>query len=165
MRNQNSVYQKYCVALSVLLAGAVIKVQAQTINSLASYTVENPREAKVSEAFSLSVVLKVEPGWYIYAPTGVNAEQGMIETDLVFTLPDGINRAGKLKLPETHFKSGYEVLEGKHIALTQPLRATHPGQYQIKARLTYQMCSISRCLPPVTEDLVAVVSIKQSNNH
>jgi hypothetical protein len=132
-------------------------------DEVVQYIIVKPDEVQRGEEFQLSVQFSIKPEWYIYAPTGNNAAQGMIETSVVFALPKGFTRVGKIKLPEPLFKDGHEVYEGKDITMSQLLRATpdlKTGQYEIKGKITWQTCNSVICLAPVTEEISALVNIK-----
>lgn len=161
---QRSFFQAYFFIVACLLASTVTYAQDETNHKIVAYTVQKPDKVKRGEAFQVNVLFSVAAEWYIYAPTGTNAAQGMIETKVIFTsLPQGITRAGRIKLPEAQYKNGHEVYEGDKITMSQPLQAAatlKPGTYEIKGKVTYQTCNSTICLPPVTEDIVAVVNVK-----
>lgn len=126
---------------------------------LVTYTVQKPDEVEKGKLFNINILLSVEPDWYIYAPTGTNAAQGMIETKIVFTLPKGISRVGKMEVPEPLYKEGFEVLQG-NIVMHQAFKAAKPGAYTITGKITYQSCSTDVCLLPVTEKFTTTLHIK-----
>jgi thiol:disulfide interchange protein len=127
---------------------------------IVTYELTKPAEVKTGEPFEINTKFVVADGWYIYAPTGVNEAQGMIETRVIFNLPQGITRAGKPKLPESQFKNGHEIYEGNSILMSQALKASKTGAFNVKARVTYQTCNDKICLPPRTDDLVISVIVK-----
>jgi len=134
--------------------------QAQVIRKkTVTYTLQTPENLKKGEHFNIDVILNIEPGWYIYAPTGSNSAQGMIETNVTFHLPPEVQRAGKIKIPEPIIKNSYEVLEGSTIKIEQPLKAQKIGTFAIRGRITYQTCSTDVCMPPVTEEFTTTVVI------
>lgn len=119
--------------------------------------------AKAGDRFSISATFKTNAPWYIYAPTGNNAIQGMIETNIIFQLPSGITRKCKMQLPEMHFKGGYEIYEGADIKFSQQFAVNKdlpPGEYNIHAKITCQSCNENICLPPISEekDITVIVS-------
>jgi hypothetical protein len=71
-----------------------------------------------------------------------------------------LTRAGKPKLPESQFKNGHEIYEGTNILMSQALKSSKPGSFNVKARVTYQTCNDKICLPPRTDDLVISVIVK-----
>lgn len=118
--------------------------------------------ATEGNTFSIPVSFKTNAPWYIYAPTGNNAAQGMIETNIIYQLPKGITRTGKMQLPKTKLKGGFEVYEGRDITFSQAFTVNKdlaPGEYKIHAKITYQTCNEKICLPPVSEerDIIVVV--------
>lgn len=137
-----------------------VSTAQQPVRELVTCTVQEPDIVEKEKDFDISVALAIEPGWYIYAPTGTNAAQGMIETKVVFNVPAGISRTGKMQLTEPHFKNGYEVLEGDNIVMSQAFKAVRSGEYLIMVKVTYQSCSIDICLPPVTETFTTIVHVK-----
>jgi hypothetical protein len=127
-----------------------------------SYTIPERLEVKAGDSFTITAVFTVQPDWYIYAPTGGNAAQGMIETNIIFMLPPGITRVGRLQLPESHYKSGHEVYEGDSIVMGQQLlvgKDVKPGSYSLKSKVTYQTCNPSICLPPVTDEVTITIVV------
>lgn len=111
---------------------------------------------------ALRVRFAVRDGWYIYAPTGRNTPQGMIETKVRFQLPPAVAPVGGLLLPPHHYKGPYDIYEGgftweQHVAAAADARddAAHAGD--VVARVTYQTCKDDLCLPPRTETLHAAL--------
>jgi hypothetical protein len=130
--------------------------------SVVQYVLEKPDIVSRGKEFDVSVLFSVQPQWYIYAPTGVNAAQGMIETQVVFILPPGLSRVGKIKLPETTFKNGHEIYEGKNIAMTQTIRVPSdlsPGIYEIKGKVIWQTCNSDICLPPISDKISMTITV------
>lgn len=161
-RNSDSMRTLFSLCLMLLSCSGLTQVR-EAVDEVVQFTLQKPDEVQPGKEFQISILLSLQPDWYIYAPTENNAAQGMIETNVVFILPKGITRAGKIKLPEPHFKNGHEVYEGKDIAISQSLQASsslEPGKYEIKGRVTWQTCNSKICLPPVTEEIVAVVNVK-----
>lgn len=137
--------------------------QAQSKEGIVTFTVDKPSEVNRGDVFQIEVMFHVAPEWYIYAPTGLNAAQGMIETNVVFMLPKGIRRTGKMKLSEPVFKNGHEILEGDSIRMSQKLTVSESlkqGEYAIKGKVTWQTCNNDICLPPVTEEINAIIQVK-----
>lgn len=137
--------------------------QAQDEEDIVTFAIHKPGEVKHGDVVQIDVMFRVAPNWYIYAPTGSNAAQGMIETNVIFTLPKGITRSGKMKLSESVFKNGHEILEGDSIRMSQQLAVASSlkqGEYAIKGKVTWQTCNGDICLPPVTEEINAVIRVK-----
>jgi DsbC/DsbD-like thiol-disulfide interchange protein len=146
----------------VLLSG--IALTRERGDTIVRYSIQRPDEVRQGEKFAVGVLFMVKPGWYIYAPTGANASQGMIETSVRFSLPRGIVRAGKMKVPDPHFKNGHEVYEGDSIMVSQALKIAPgltPGQYEIKGQVTWQTCNSDLCLPPITAEVVILIDVKK----
>jgi DsbC/DsbD-like thiol-disulfide interchange protein len=146
----------------VLLAGiALLQGRAPDV---VHYTIQQPAEVKRGSTFEISVLFTVKPNWYIYAPTGINEAQGMIETNVVFSLPRGIVREGKMKLPDPHYKNGHQVYEGDSIMISQVLKIVpglKPGPYEIEGKVTWQTCNSDMCLPPVTDAIRVCIQVKK----
>jgi hypothetical protein len=152
----------FSLYLVLLSSSGLTQVRASS-DDVVHYTIQKPDEVQRGKTFQITVLFSVQSEWYIYAPTGNNAALGMIETNVLFALPKGITRAGKIKFPEPHFKNGYEVYDGKDITMCQALLASPsltPGQYEIKGKVTWQTCNADICLPPVTEEIITLIKVK-----
>ena len=128
-----------------------------------AYVIEKPGKVERGKKFQISVLFTTQPTWYIYAPTGNNTAQGMIESGVKFILPKGITRAGKMKIPKAIFKHGNEIYEGAGIRMTQEFVADaslKAGTYTIEAEVTWQTCNSEICLPPVKESSMATINIQ-----
>lgn len=150
-------------ALTLIMLTTNSQAQLNSNPKVVSYSVKTPESVSNGEAFGVDVQFRTQPGWYIYAPTGANSVQGMIETKVLFVLPNGLSRVGKLKLPEPEIKNGYEIYEGDSIAFRQPLKFSPTlteGSYPIKTKIIWQACSSESCLPPVTDEIVTVIYYK-----
>lgn len=137
--------------------------QAQSEEDIVTFTINKPGEVNHGDVFQIEVIFHVAPDWYIYAPTGSNAAQGMIETNVVFALSKGITRAGKMKLPEPVFKNGHEILEGDSIRMSQQLvvaSSLGQGKYAIKGKVTWQTCNNDICLPPASEEINVIIQVR-----
>lgn len=120
-----------------------------------------PEQVEQGSSVKISLSIDIEDGWYIYAPTGKNAEQGMKETKVSFTIPENLQRIGGAKLPMHQFKGSYDVYRGSDIAVTQAIGTedSTPGEYKIESEVTYQTCNDDICLPPKTVELTAVLLV------
>jgi DsbC/DsbD-like thiol-disulfide interchange protein len=164
-REQNRPPMKvYATLVLVLLAGIAMTQDQRGSNSVVQYTIQQPDEVNLGSKFQIGIIFTVQPGWYIYAPTGVNAAQGMIETNVIFSLPRGIVREGKVKLPDPHFKNGHEVYEGDSIMVSQVLKigpGFKPGPYEIQGKITWQTCNSDICLPPTTDEIRILIQVRK----
>jgi DsbC/DsbD-like thiol-disulfide interchange protein len=145
-----------------ILINTNLYAQTREREQIVRYTVNNPLPVKRGETFKIDIVFRIVPGWYIYAPTGVNAAQGMIETNVIYRLPEGLSRAGRPELPTPMFKNGHEVYEGDGVVMTQTFKASadlKPGTYTIKGKITWQTCNNNICLPPVSEEIVSEIQV------
>jgi hypothetical protein len=130
-----------------------------------TYSIQQENIIASKNSTSINVLFNTAPGWYIYAPTGANAAQGMIETRVQFLLPEGISRKGRIKTNEPFIKNGFEVFEGTDISMKQELQLSpslRSGTYEIKAKIIWQACSAESCLPPVTDVIVTTINYKQN---
>ena len=101
-------------------------------------------------------------GWYIYAPTGRNALNGMVETNVEFEFPDVFRADGAVHYPAYRYKDVYDVYMEK-TAMSQAVvtaSGAKPGTYEVTARVTFQVCKEDLCLPPRTESLTAAIDLK-----
>jgi hypothetical protein len=158
-KKRNSLYPLFALCMLLLMN----ELNAQSAEEkIVEYMVKMQEQVRKGEPFNIEVILTIKPDWYIYAPTGVNAAMGMIETSVVFKLPMGFVRVGRINLPEPIRKNGNEVYEGNNVTIRQSLQASHsvqPGKYEIKSRITWQTCNSRICLQPVTEEVVAHIQI------
>lgn len=111
---------------------------------------ENAIAARAGEVGEVSFTLSLEAPWYIYAPTGINEDQGLIETRLVMRPNKDIQFANAAFPPAESFGT-YDVLRGSGNVVKQSFRVrprTPPGDYPIKGFIEYQTCDGTICLPP-----------------
>lgn len=154
----------YTTLFFVLLSEIAMTQEQKSDNTVVQYSIQQPGEIRQGSAFEVGVLFRIQPGWYIYAPTGANAAQGMIETNVIFSLPRGIVRERKMKLPDPYFKNGHEVYEGDSIMISQVLKIApdlKPGPYEIKGKITWQTCNSEICLPPQTDDIKIIIDVKK----
>jgi hypothetical protein len=148
-------------ALLLLLAGAA--QPQETSSEIVTYAVRAPAQVVAGKTFDIDVIFEVMPDWHLYAATDSNAAAGVIETKVWFTLPEGITRSGRPRLPQALFKDGFEVYEGKDIKLSQTFLAAttlRPGEHRIKMEVQYQSCNAEICLPTVVKEVVVAVKVK-----
>ena len=127
-----------------------------------AYKVEAPASVQAGQSIELAVTFDIEEGWYIYAPTGANAAQGMIETEIAFTPLAGMT-AEKVQLPAYIDNGSFHIYEGRDITMRQtllPKGALAPGDYRIKGKVRYQACNIELCLPPRTERIRVDITVE-----
>lgn len=118
---------------------------------------------EIGRSVDIKVQLDMMDGWYVYAPTGRNTGQGMKETSVVFSLQDGLEAAGAVRMPPYGFKGSYDIFSGSGVTWAQPIEAaggTLPGLYEVDAEVTYQTCKDDICLLPQTETVVARVLVQ-----
>jgi Disulphide bond corrector protein DsbC len=114
--------------------------------------------------FEVAVVFKIRPGFHVNARE--KSEDYLIATDLHAETPAGF-KAGTVSYPKgelhtfTFSKKPLNVYQGT-VTLRIPLTAlpsAPQGSQQVPLKLRYQACSTEICLPPVTVDLQASVTI------
>ena len=103
------------------------------------------------------VEVTIAAGWHVNAH--VPHEPFLVPTTLEIVPPAGV-RAGDVRYPAAvervlPFSGGkpMALYEG-HVRLTAPLEGTATGAGTLRARLRYQACDDTRCLPPRTLELV-----------
>jgi Disulphide bond corrector protein DsbC len=115
-------------------------------------------------SFQIAVVLKIREGFHVNARE--KSADYLIATDLRAEPPAGF-KLGEVTYPkgELHTfsfsKKPLNVYQGKVVlrmdAAALPNAA--PGEQHIPLKLRYQACSSEVCLPPVTLDVDAVVTV------
>jgi hypothetical protein len=115
--------------------------------------------------FQLAVVLKIRPGFHINARKP--AAEYLIPTDLRPNLPAGFKSTGEIAYPQGELKTfafsktPLNVYQDK-IILRIPLTAQPDaplGPQHIPLKLHYQACNNEVCLPPVTLDVDAQLTV------
>jgi len=145
------------VSRRAVITGLVVGALATGRAGAADETVVTARlTAAAGEAV---VEVTVAPGWHInaHAPR----DQFLIPTALEVIAPPGV-RPGDVQYPEPvdrplAFSGGKPLLlyEGR-VRLVAPLAGSPaPGAPPLRAKLRYQACTDTRCLPPATLELVA----------
>lgn len=123
-------------------------------------------------SFQLAVVLKIRNGFHINARKP--SAEYLIPTDLRLNLPPGFKSAGEVFYPHGQLKTfafsktPLNVYQDQ-VILRVPLIVAPDaplGAQHIPLKLRYQACSNEVCLPPVTLDVDAPVTIaaKSSNS-
>lgn len=154
---------RLAVALIFVFGSSPVAGDPQHADGPISYTVRAPDTVQRGKRFEVSVRFDIQEPWYIYAPTGKNAAQGMIESKVRFRLPEGITEAEALQLPRSRSKGSYEVYEGMGVTMSQALLASEgaqPGPHEIKVGIRYQVCKSEICLPPVIAEVGAAIHIE-----
>jgi len=115
--------------------------------------------------FQLAVVLKIRPGFHINARKP--SAEYLIPTDLRPALPAGFKSNGEIAYPPGELKTfafsktPLNVYQDK-IILRVPLAAQPDaplGVQHIPLKLRYQACNNEVCLPPVTLDVDAQLTV------
>jgi thioredoxin:protein disulfide reductase len=116
-------------------------------------------------SFQLAVVLKIRTGFHINARKP--SAEYLIPTDLRANLPAGFKSSGEISYPQGELhsfaftKTPLNVYQDK-VILRVPLAAQPDaplGAQKIPLKLRYQACSQEICLPPVTVDVDAPVTV------
>jgi hypothetical protein len=115
--------------------------------------------------FQLAIVLKIRPGFHINARKP--SAEYLIPTDLRPALPAGFKSTGEISYPHGELKTfafsktPLNVYQDK-IILRIPLAAQSDaplGTQHIPLKLHYQACNNEVCLPPVTLDVDAQLTV------
>ena len=116
-------------------------------------------------SFQLAVVLKIRQGFHINARKP--SAEYLIPTDLRANLPAGFKSTGEISYPQGELhtfaftKTPLNVYQDK-VILRGPLTAQPDaplGAQHIPLKLRYQACSNEVCLPPVTLDVDAPLTV------
>lgn len=145
-------------AVGVLML--VLNAQAQ---GPVRFRVVPPQAVAAGQSVEVVANFSTAPGWYIYAPTGMNEPKGMSETKMFFDLPEGVTVQGELDMPPPKPKGMYEIWEGNKITIKQKLKADAnlaSGSYSFTTTITYQTCNKDMCLPTYTEDIAMTLTVK-----
>ena len=112
-------------------------------------TLQAPDALRAGESTELTVDFEMKPGWYIYAPTGRNTSQGMVETTVRFDYPESISASGGIKLPLMQYKGVFDIFQGTEVRWKQPVAASSSanGERTIECEVTFQTCKDDLCLP------------------
>ena len=123
--------------------------------------VETPADSlNPGEESEIHVVLSVEAPWYIYAPTGINKAQGMIETTVTMRRSDSVQFKPAV-FPEAIAYGDFEVYLDE-TTLTLPIRirpSALPGEVRILGSVEYQLCKVDLCLPPERAPLRVTLTV------
>ena len=154
-------------SLRRLTAGlAACFTAAPALASPLAFTAETPEPAAVGAEGEIRLVLSLEEPWYIYAPTGLNAAQGMIETAVEMTPSDHVQFAAAV-FPAPRDLGGFSVLAGDEIVVIQPFRVrprTEPGEYRVRGAIDYQTCDDEICLPPDRVEFTVTIRVQPADN-
>jgi hypothetical protein len=130
---------------AILLAGAA---SAQNVAvTVAPGSAPAVRSGEVGE---VRLILAMDSPWYVYAPTGANARQGLIETQVRVAPIQQIQFADP-KYPEAKPYGAFDVWRGRSNVIRQPFRVrprTPAGHYRVNGYVDYQTCNGKTCLPP-----------------
>lgn len=152
--------QKILLPVFAILLLSSVELNAQTP---VTYKISEVKEAKSGDTFSITVNFTTKGDWYIYAPTGANEAQGMIETKINFEAPEGIELVGELELPAPKPRGSYQVYDGTDIIMTQKFKVVKnagKGEKELKVTVLFQTCNKEMCLPPQTTEHIQKLTIK-----
>ncbi len=122
-----------------------------------------PDTIGVGEQADLIIDFDMDSEWYIYAPTGRNAKEDMVETNVSLSFPEGIEKQGGFKLPAYQYKGLFDVYFGKDVQWKQAFQVnsdTSPGAYELCGDVTVQTCKDDLCLAPKTDTYCASVVVQ-----
>jgi len=96
------------------------------------------------------LTLTTNAPWYVYAPTGANANQGLVETRVRVAPHQWIQFAAP-RYPRSQRHGAFDVWRGRSNVIGLPFRVrprTPAGQYRVNGYVEYQTCNGPTCLPP-----------------
>ena len=140
-------------ALSVCVSTSAEEVDG--VRPVSIETLEQLGELQPGEEVELEVTILFQDGWYIYAPTGINVVQGMIETSFQMGGSD-VAQFKPAVFPEATEMGGFDIYHQDNTIVVQPMRvrpSASPGEFLLSGQFTYQACKDSVCLPPETLDV------------
>jgi hypothetical protein len=110
----------------------------------------------------IKVKFTMKPGWYLYADTKHNRDDGYFPTTIEFETCKGVVVREALKTPVVSNPEGTGRYEGLELEFEQVFNMTREyygvkaDDKKIKATVKYQTCNQDMCLPPVTvEEVIA----------
>ena len=128
-----------------------------------SLAVEGPGSALArGDEGTLRLVLSIDAPWYIYAPTGLNADQGMVEASVEMRRSDQV-QFRDATFPEAIPFGEFDVLMDERVEIIQPFRVrtgAAPGETVIQGRFEYQACKAEFCLPPERLGFKTKINVK-----
>ncbi len=114
-----------------------------------------PLRIRAGESTTLVTVIKIQPGWHIYAPGGTS--RYAIPTQLELKLPDGILPASEWEYPAGRAQPDSEELVYENsVVITRLLKAAPElklGSQSLVCVVYYAACEGIRCLPPEAQSL------------
>ena len=121
-----------------------------------------PESLARGEESKVAVTFKMAPGWYIYAPTGRNTKEGMIETQTSFEFDEGLAAVGEISLPSYQYKGQFDIFKGDTVwsQAIECLSDASSSEGAVTTTVTFQTCKNDLCLPPRTETLQASIAIE-----
>ena len=149
--------------LAAVLAACLVATPVPA--SLLAFAAETPEPTAASEEGEIRLFLSLQESWYIYAPTGLNAAQGMIETAVEMTPSDHVQFADAV-FPAPRDRGGFSVFAGEEIVIIQPFRVrprTEPGDYRVRGAIDYQTCDDEICLPPDRVEFTVVIRVPSAD--
>ncbi len=145
------------VATTVLVGGVAASASSPLV-----LTVDAPGQLSAGEEGELRLILCLQNPWYIYAPTGVNEAQGMIETRVQMRRHDQVQFT-EAEFPKAEASGTFAVLAGENIVVRQPFRVrprVPEGEYRVRGAVEYQACDGEICLPPNRVEFSVVLNIR-----
>jgi len=153
-------------AVLVAAAGATPATAAFARPEKAKLAVQSDRPAyEAGTTARISALVAIEPGWHVNSHTPTF--DYLIPTELQLDLPDGWPQAA-VEYPPAQKKSfafadvPLSVYDGDVViqARVRIPAGARPGAFPLVARLHYQACDHSQCLPPVTSQSQVTLVVK-----
>ena len=124
---------------------------------------EIPDSIAPGSAETVALRVDIANGWYIYAPTGRNTAQGMIETSVRFDAAEPLSLV-KMNMPRLiQYKGAFDTYTGPSVRWRQEVAAEadpRAAETEVSCTVTFQTCKDDLCLPPKTETLTATLKIE-----
>ena len=143
-------------------AACAVAISAAAHAQPVNVEVVAPESVAPGTPFQIEVRLELERGWYLYAPTGVNAGQGLIETSVSMRDHEYAQFADA-RFPEPISFGAYDILTGEVVSLLQPVRfhpRTPSGDMLIRGMVEYQTCDGDTCLPPIEHPIRVLLRVE-----
>ncbi|MEG2340992.1 MAG: protein-disulfide reductase DsbD family protein [Odoribacter sp.] len=102
---------------------------------------------------NISVTIKIEKGYHIYASGGKDCP--FIMTKIALTLPEGVEKIGEWQLPVCEKYAGEEgvsIYQGNVVFVQKvKIKDAKVSDRKIQCEVEYQCCDLEMCMPPEKE--------------
>lgn len=150
-------------AAVLLLAGAASS-QAQRLDPAQWTLAPEQQAAPPGSTVLLRLTATMEPGWHLYSPT--TAPGGPIPTTIEMSESPAVESYRVFQRPpETKFDPNFQLdtetyaNEAVFLFEVKLSPAAPPGETELTARVRYQLCTETQCLPPKRKTASAILRI------